>query len=94
MVAHEVSHVVLDHRIDSQYALFDRLLFDEKDTFKHFGFSPRSRGEAANTKATSCSRTRPTRTNSPRRALPQSLQTRRRHPELIARTWLIASPSI
>src|SRR2546430_1098036 len=36
MVAHEVSHVVLDHRIDSQYAFFDRLLFDEKDTFKHF----------------------------------------------------------
>src|SRR5882672_9552075 len=52
MVAHEVSHVVLDHRIDSQYAFFDRLLFDEKDTFKHFGFSrTQSEEEAANTKA-------------------------------------------
>ena len=52
MVAHEVSHVVLGHRIDSQYAFFDRLLFDEKDTFKHFGFSrTQSEEEAANTKA-------------------------------------------
>jgi hypothetical protein len=52
MVAHEVSHVVLDHRIDSQYAFFDRLLFDEKDTFKHFGFSrTQAEEEAANTKA-------------------------------------------
>jgi hypothetical protein len=52
MVAHEVSHVVLDHRIDGQYAFFDRLLFDEKDTFKHFGFSrTQTEEEAANTKA-------------------------------------------
>jgi hypothetical protein len=52
MVAHEVSHVVLGHRIDSQYAFFDRLLFDEKDTFKHFGFSrTQTEEEAANTKA-------------------------------------------
>jgi hypothetical protein len=52
MVAHEVSHVVLGHRIDSQYAFFDRLLFDEKDTFKHFGFSrTQAEEEAANTKA-------------------------------------------
>jgi hypothetical protein len=52
MVAHEVSHVVLDHRIDGQYAFFDRLLFDEKDTFRHFGFSrTQAEEEAANTKA-------------------------------------------
>ena len=52
MVAHEVSHVVLGHRIDGQYAFFDRLLFDEKDTFRHFGFSrTQSEEEAANTKA-------------------------------------------
>jgi len=52
MVAHEVSHVVLGHRIDSQYAFFDRLLFDEKDTFKHFGFSrTQAEEEAANNKA-------------------------------------------
>ena len=52
MVAHEVSHVVLGHRIDSQYAFFDRLLFDEKDTFRHFGFARTpAEEEAANTKA-------------------------------------------
>jgi hypothetical protein len=52
MVAHEVSHVVLGHRIDGQYAFFDRLLFDEKDTFRHFGFSrTQAEEDAANTKA-------------------------------------------
>src|SRR6266852_634005 len=52
MVSHEVSHVVLGHRIDGQYAFFDRLLFDEKDTFRHFGFSrTQSEEDAANVKA-------------------------------------------
>src|SRR5580704_5647004 len=37
MLAHEMAHVVLAHRIDTQYAFFDRMLFDEKDTFRHFG---------------------------------------------------------
>jgi hypothetical protein len=39
MLAHEMAHVVLAHRIDTQYAFFDRMLFDEKDTFRHFGFA-------------------------------------------------------
>src|SRR5271165_3376677 len=52
MVAHEVAHVVLGHRIDGQYAFFDRLLFDEKDTFRHFGFARTEAEEnAANAKA-------------------------------------------
>ncbi len=52
MVAHELSHVVLGHRIDGQYAFFDRLLFDEKDTFRHFGFARTEAEEtAANQKA-------------------------------------------
>ena len=52
MVAHEMAHVVLGHRIDGQYAFFDRLLFDEKDTFRHFGFARTpAEEEAANTKA-------------------------------------------
>lgn len=38
LLAREVGHVVLAHRIDTQYAFFDRMLFDEKDTFRHFGF--------------------------------------------------------
>lgn len=39
MLAHELSHVVLGHRIDTQYGFFDQLLFDEKDTFSHWGFA-------------------------------------------------------
>ena len=39
ILAHELGHVVLGHRIDSQYAFFSRLRFDEKDTFKHFDFA-------------------------------------------------------
>lgn len=52
MLSHELAHVVLDHRIDGQYAFFDRLLFDEKDTFKHFGFArTKDEEDAANVKA-------------------------------------------
>jgi len=52
MVSHEVSHVVLGHKIDGQYAFFDRMLFDEKDTFRHFGFARTEAEEnAANVKA-------------------------------------------
>jgi hypothetical protein len=52
MVSHELSHVVLGHRIDGQYAFFDRLLFDEKDTFRHFGFArTQAEEDAANVKA-------------------------------------------
>lgn len=39
MLAHELSHVVLGHRLDSTYAFFDNLLVDDKDTFRHFGFA-------------------------------------------------------
>lgn len=39
MLAHELAHVVLDHRIDSQYAFFDNTMFDDKDVFRHFGFA-------------------------------------------------------
>jgi Peptidase family M48 len=39
MIAHELSHVILGHRLDSNYAFFDQLLIDDKDTFRHFGFA-------------------------------------------------------
>jgi hypothetical protein len=39
MLAHELSHVVLGHRVDSQYAFFDQILVEDKDTFRHFGFA-------------------------------------------------------
>jgi hypothetical protein len=52
MLAHELSHVVLGHRLDSQYAFFDQLLVDDKETFRHFGFARTPEEEAAaNSKA-------------------------------------------
>ncbi len=52
LVAHELSHVVLGHRIDSRYAFADRLLVDEKDMFRHFGFAhTKTEEQAANDKA-------------------------------------------
>src|SRR5271166_6795195 len=52
MIAHELSHIVLGHRLDSSYAFFDQLLIDDKETFRHFGFARTADEEnAANTKA-------------------------------------------
>jgi hypothetical protein len=39
VIAHELGHVVLGHRMDTTYAFFDQLLVDDKDTFRHFGFA-------------------------------------------------------
>jgi hypothetical protein len=47
VLAHELSHVVLGHRMDSQYAFFDQLLINDKDTFRHFGFARTPEEEAA-----------------------------------------------
>src|SRR5438477_656810 len=47
VIAHELSHVVLAHRMDSQYAFFDQLLVSDKDTFRHFGFARTADEEAA-----------------------------------------------
>ena len=52
MIAHELSHVILGHRLDSSYAFFDQLLIDDKETFRHFGFARTPDEEnAANVKA-------------------------------------------
>src|SRR6202171_1766097 len=52
MIAHELSHVVLGHRLDSSFAFFDQLLIDDKEPFRHFGFARTPDEEkAANTKA-------------------------------------------
>src|SRR6266404_44850 len=52
MIAHELSHVVLGHRLDSSFAFFDQLLINDKDTFRHFGFARTPDEEkAANDKA-------------------------------------------
>jgi hypothetical protein len=47
VLAHELSHVVLGHRMDSQYAFFDQLLVEDKDSFRHFGFARTPDEEAA-----------------------------------------------
>ena len=47
VLAHELSHVVLAHRMDSQYAFFDQLLVEDKDSFRHFGFARTPDEEAA-----------------------------------------------
>jgi hypothetical protein len=39
VIAHELGHVVLGHRMDTTFAFFDQLLIDDKDTFRHFGFA-------------------------------------------------------
>ncbi|OLC95408.1 MAG: hypothetical protein AUH86_12080 [Acidobacteria bacterium 13_1_40CM_4_58_4] len=39
ILAHELGHVVLGHRIDSQYAFINRVRYDDKDTFRHFDFA-------------------------------------------------------
>jgi Peptidase family M48 len=44
ILAHELGHVVLGHRMGTQFAFFNRLRFDEKETFRHFGFT-RTPGE-------------------------------------------------
>ena len=51
VLAHELGHVTLGHRMDTQFAFFNRTRFDERDTFHHFGFA-RNAGEeeAANQK--------------------------------------------
>jgi len=52
MVAHELGHVILGHRLDSTYAFFNQLLIDDKETFRHFGFARTPEEErAANAKA-------------------------------------------
>src|SRR5437867_5206141 len=52
IVAHELSHAVLGHRLDSSLAFFDQLLIEDKETFRHFGFARTPDEEkAANAKA-------------------------------------------
>lgn len=51
ILAHELSHVMLGHRMDTQFAFFNRVRFNEKETFHHFGFARSAEEEdAANRK--------------------------------------------
>jgi len=49
VLAHELGHVVLGHRMGTQFAFFNRLRFEEKETFRHFGFTRTPEEEQAAT---------------------------------------------
>jgi len=52
VLAHELGHVVLAHRMETTYAFFDQLLVDERNTFRHFGFArTQTEEQAASAKA-------------------------------------------
>jgi hypothetical protein len=51
LLAHELGHIVLGHGMNTQFAFFDRIRFDEKNTFRHFALSrPPEEELAANQK--------------------------------------------
>jgi len=47
VLAHELSHVVLGHPMDTRYAFNDRMLFDDKDAFERLAFRRTAEEEAA-----------------------------------------------
>lgn len=48
ILAHELAHIVLGHGLDTRYALSDRMLFSDEETFARLGFrrSPAQEAEA------------------------------------------------
>ncbi|MGE0404659.1 MAG: M48 family metalloprotease [Candidatus Korobacteraceae bacterium] len=46
VLAHELAHVVLGHRLDTKYAFSDRMIFPDEEAFMHMGFSHDGRQEA------------------------------------------------
>ena len=52
VLAHELSHIVLGHRMDTQLAFNDKLLFPDEESFRRLGFRHNAaEEEAADTKA-------------------------------------------
>ena len=49
ILAHELGHVVLGHRMGTQFAFFNRVRFNERETFRHFGFTRTPEEEQAAT---------------------------------------------
>jgi len=87
VIAHELGHVVLGHRMDTTYAFFDQLLVDDKETFRHFGFARTNEEEqAASAKAVALLNNSPYKTQLGNAALFLSaLQARQKEiPNLIA----------
>jgi len=60
ILAHELSHILLAHGMDTQFAFFNSLQFKERDTFRHFEFThTRAEEQAAQQKATELLRNSP-----------------------------------
>jgi hypothetical protein len=53
ILSQEMAHIVLGHKVDTQFAFFDRVLqFDDKKSFSHFGFArTKEEDDAAQSKA-------------------------------------------
>jgi len=60
ILAHELSHIVLAHGMDTQFAFFNSLEFKERETFRHFEFAhTRAEEQAAQQKANELLRNSP-----------------------------------
>jgi hypothetical protein len=69
ILAHELGHIVLGHRMDTQFAFVNRLRFDERETFRHLSFARTPEEEqAANKKGIELLK------NSPYKDQPQTAQ--------------------
>jgi Peptidase family M48 len=87
ILAHELGHVTLGHRMDTQFAFFSHLRFDDKETFHHFGFARNAQEEeAANKKGAELLKNSPYRDQSgSAQAFFQALQERAKEiPNLIS----------
>ena len=87
ILAHELGHVMLGHRMDTQFAFFSHMRFDEKETFHHFGFARNAQEEeAANKKGAELLKKSPYRDQSgSAQAFFQALQERAKEiPNLIS----------
>ncbi|HXO62044.1 MAG TPA: M48 family metalloprotease [Candidatus Acidoferrales bacterium] len=87
ILAHELGHVTLGHRMDTQFAFFSHMRFDEKETFHHFGFARNAEEEeAANKKGAELLKKSPYRDQSgSAQAFFQALQERSKEiPNLIS----------
>lgn len=101
ILAHELGHVVLGHRVDTQFGFFDSLRFGEKETFGHFDFGRTPEEEqAANQKGMELLAHSPYKDSPTARLFLQALKSRSKQiPELISphlgdrvpTNWTIAS---
>ena len=64
ILAHEMGHVILGHRLDSQFGFFSTLLVGEKETFRYFDFARTPEEErAANQRASELLKNSPYKTS-------------------------------